>query len=372
MKPKRVFILGAGSSIGHSLGIFPSITGFFSSAQSLDLYSKMDFGLIAEYVEKVMGRDIYGNRVTIDIEALFTNIEIEIQRRPFSSLLEIRRQLLKLIQDVLIGLTNKFGNKESEYHYFKIDINDKDTIITFNWDTLLDNVMNRERILLNRYFNKKDQEPLSGHYWEFINNISAFGERTWDRMGIGNPYKDWNPDNGFYLKAHGSIDWFYCSNDSCRASRKVFPLPEPTLNYYCSECHEILECLIIPPVLNKEYRQYPVIRRIWNLAVKEISSSDELVIWGYSLPATDFYSDWLLRQARNSSISKLIIIDPAVYDRKNNRLRASFIRRFYNILRGKLEKESIILYDSFMDYLNGYNVLDKYSLGEAKKAYRQV
>jgi hypothetical protein len=144
------------------------------------------------------------------------------------------------------------------------------------------------------------------------------------------------------------------------------------LDYYCSECHEFLECLIIPPVLNKEYRQYPVIRRIWNLAVKEISSSNELVIWGYSLPATDFYSDWLLRQARSSSISKLIIIDPAVYDRRNNRLRASFIRRFYNIVRGKLEKESIILYDSFMDYLKGYNVLDKYSLGEAKKAYKLV
>jgi hypothetical protein len=74
--------------------------------------------------------------------------------------------------------------------------------------------------------------------------------------------------------------------------------------------------MIIPPVLKKEYRQYPLIRRIWNIASKEIESADEIIIWGYSLPPTDFLVFGLLRQARDKSLKRLILINPNIVRRK--------------------------------------------------------
>ena len=38
----------------------------------------------------------------------------------------------------------------------------------------------------------------------------------------------------------------------------------------------------------------------------------ELVIWGYSLPPTDFYSQWLFRQAPPHRLERVRIINPEV------------------------------------------------------------
>jgi hypothetical protein len=357
MGSKRIYILGAGSSIGHSKGLFPSITGFFSSAKKLGLSFQSQFNLISNYAEKVIGQNILSGKDRTDIEALFTHIEIEIERKPSSDLLAIRQQLLKLIQEVLIGLEEKLNNQKGEYHEFISMIGPKDTIITFNWDLLLDNLLNRKKILADRLMQLKDNDANSGQYWKFIIKLSAFGEQTIDGIAFEKPYRDWNPATGYYLKAHGSVDWFYCSNESCRASRKTFPLLEPALTHYCSECHEPLESLLIPPALNKEYRHYPLIRRIWNLAAKELNSAEELIIWGYSLPPTDFYCHWLLRQARESPLRSLVIINPSVFHRYRGKKKQHtvFIRRFYDIFKDKISNNSLYLYESFADYFKNYH-----------------
>lgn len=364
---KRVYVLGAGSSIGHSKGIFPSITKFFSSAKKFGLFSNDEFAELASYAKEVLGRDI---KHKINIEDLFTHIEIELERSSSSRLLEIRQELFDLIQRVLTTAEGNISDNNGEYQKFVSKLEKKDTIITFNWDLLLDNALNRATILDK--LAEPDRADVA-HYWQFIWHFSGLGEGTWKHISVQEPYHDWDPENGYYLKAHGSIDWFYCLNESCRAFRKVFPRPDPAKTYYCGECHEPLECLLIPPVLNKGYRQYPLIRRIWNVAAKELSSANELIIWGYSLPPTDFYSSWLLRQSREAQPQSLVIINPSVLGgKKQVRLNSSFVRRFYNIFRGKIAKESISLYESFEDYCNDNNILDKYGLGDIKSAYKAV
>jgi hypothetical protein len=362
---KRIYILGAGSSIGHSKGLFPSITGFFEAAKKLGLGSQKEFNLIEEYAEKVLGKPLLRGKSQIDIESLFTHIEIEIEKKQSPDLLAIRQQLLNLIQSVLIGLEERIEGRQGEYHNFASKLQDNDTIITFNWDMLLDNVLMRDKILDVCYGGKGGE--LRGQYYQFMFRLSAWGEQTIDGISIRKPYSEWNPDIGYYLKMHGSIDWFFCSNESCRGWRKTFPLSHPSQAHYCSECHEPLESLLIPPVLNKEYRQYPIIRKIWNLAAKEISLTNELIIWGYSLPPTDFYSLWLLRQARESPIQRLSVINPNVTSkgrlrRRHQVLGVSFVRRFYDIFRDKLDKKSINLYESFQDYSDGRDISQKYNI----------
>jgi hypothetical protein len=322
-----------------------------------------EFEKVLQYAKSVTGKNLLSKKSkAIDVEALFTHIEIELERSSSSELLFIREQLHKLIQHVLLGLESKINKSQGEYYSLlsKLEHRPQDTVVTFNWDLLLDNALERGNILANIY---KDTRvgATSELYNRFVYKMSALGERTLDYLAIEAPYQEWSHESGYYLKAHGSIDWFYCSNDQCRASRKVFPLPEPAKQYFCAECHEPLVLLIIPPVINKAYRQHPFIRKIWNIASKELSVAQELVVWGYSLPTTDFYAAWLFRRARCSSLKDITIINPSTFSKKKG-LNRAFIHRFYDIFRDLISKESVHVYESFEDYCNNRDTLSKHNI----------
>lgn len=357
---KRVFILGAGSSIAISGGKFPSINDFFVSAKSLGLTKNPEFEEIKNYLHKSLGIKSPG---MLNIEDLFTHIEIELERYNSPEITKIRLQLLKLIREVLIGLeeNTSINLDQNEVLNKKWKIVATDTFITFNWDLLLDNIFGRKNIL-------DGPRDTPGHsqykqYDNFIKNLSVHSEFTWAHLSIGDPYIKWDSNNGFILKLHGSVDWFSCINEKCRAWQKVFPLSKPLQTYYCSECHEPLENLLIPPILNKTYRQYSFIRRIWNLAAQEVRSANEIIIWGYSLPTTDFYSKWLLRQGRTDLIEKLVIINPfLVIGQKEKKIRRNFLTFFTEIFKGVGSLKKISLFEDFDDYCEGLDIPQKYGL----------
>ena len=64
-------------------------------------------------------------------------------------------------------------------------LDDKDSIITFNWDLLLDNVLGRKKMLAE--FNGKGDmsKYSSNHYYQFLLHLSALGEMTWKRSAVG-------------------------------------------------------------------------------------------------------------------------------------------------------------------------------------------
>lgn len=366
--------MGAGSSIGHSKGLFPSILNFFASAKKLQLHKTDGYSQIADYALKIIGKDILASGQNIDIEAFLTHIEIEIEKSPSPELLLIRREILSFIRKLLIGLSGQTSKKKGEYNKFVDNISKSDTIITYNWDLLLDDLLGREDVLGHTYGKTGTKNIIPTHYDDFMNNFTAIGEGTWGGLSVKKPYDHWDIDKGYFIKAHGSIDWFYCSNEVCRAYRKVFPVFNPDQNQHCSECHEQLDCLIIPPVLNKGYRNYPLLRVLWNLAAKEISIANEIVVWGYSLPPTDFYTSWLLRQAREAPLERLIIINPSVVTKTRAKLTLSisFIRKFYDILRGKISKDSIRLFESLDDYYSDRDIYKVHKISKQLASYSNL
>ena len=71
--------------------------------------------------------------------------------------------------------------------------------------------------------------------------------------------------------------------------------------------------LIIPPVRNKTYDLFGgLFRTLWNEAEKILAEADEVVVIGYSFPATDIQSDQLFRRAfsRRQTIPRVTVIDP--------------------------------------------------------------
>ncbi|MEW6740252.1 MAG: hypothetical protein ACOYU2_10795 [Nitrospirota bacterium] len=360
---KRIFILGAGSSISHD-DSFPSINVFFSKAKELGIDVKKEHPELHKYILKNFGIDTNSAKDKINIEIVFTSLEIDIERTQEASLQTIRLQILKLIQSVLIKLIEKIRDKESDLSQFAKRLDPKDTVITFNWDVLLDNILSREKFLRWAY-NYKDEDiskDIPNIYHTFIARLSGFGRGLISEIALKPPYTAWDNKNGYFLKLHGSIDWVFCNNDLCRAFGEGLPVKEIGDEYYCASCHEMMHPLLIPPVLNKQYRKYHLIRRIWNTAFKEVETANEIIIWGYSLPETDFYSAWLLRNARQS-IERLTLINPSVIKgEKEKKINKAFVNHFTNIFKGKLKKDSIILYENFKDYPGNLNAYEKYGI----------
>ena len=87
-----------------------------------------------------------------------------------------------------------------------------------------------------------------------------------------------------------------------------------------------------------------------------MSVANELTIWGYSLPPTDFHSSWLLRQAREAPLHKLVIINPQAASEKTGKVKATFIRRFKNAFRGRIKEIDISVFRTFGDYVEGNEV----------------
>ena len=71
---------------------------------------------------------------------------------------------------------------------------------------------------------------------------------------------------------------------------------------------------IIPPVGDKSKFFHSQIQNLWLYANAKLSNANELLIYGYSCPKTDFASEKLFKSAlsRNNKISKIMIIDKNV------------------------------------------------------------
>ena len=236
----------------------------------------------------------------------------------------------------------------------KKQLNPSDTVITFNWDLMLDNTFGRHEIFKDRH-----KKSINKQYSNFIEDFSSIDAFSWVSSGIPEPYLKYESKEGYYLKLHGSVDWGYCDNKKCRGYGNVIPLKFYQQQYYCGKCHTAFKTLIIPPVLNKQYEQYPLISSIWTAAERELNNTNELILWGYSLPPTDFYANWLLHQT--NKLNKVVVINPDV-KRGSEKItyNSNFLKRLLKPVGYKSNK--IELYEFFSDYISNINIAKKYKI----------
>lgn len=308
---KTVYILGAGSSISHTKGIYPNIKQIFRKAWDLHITTKNDKSVnpkyreLNDYLKTTFNYSISDKYKKLDYEKVFTFVEIENQKDPlkFGSL---RKNLLEILDQVFMKLKDHPEIKmASEYKRFLDGLNPYDTIITFNWDVLLDDFLGRKECIKINFEYKSDcddNENTSSlnHYRNFCELLKR--DETYYN-DISNRQK-----NGFFLKLHGSVDWHTCTNSSCVYFKRIFPTLFPLQNRICRRCLEPTQTWIIPPTLQKSFFPLPLISEQWNFAKEEIIKADKIVIWGYSLPPTDFNTEWLIRQTRKSTKDKIIYI----------------------------------------------------------------
>lgn len=348
--------------------MFPSLLGMPRTARDLGFLGSPEvpnedpgFVHLSRYLDTRHLGDLRGTNLSINLEEVLTLLEIDIAIAPEPKLLFARAYLIRLLRRTLMRLHKRFKGASKDYPRMVKRLAPNDTIITFNWDVLLDNALGRQE-RLNGLGATDDGNPHFAkpptRYDDFLLHFTGWGERTIHGISVPSPVNELT-ERGYYLKAHGSIDWYYCSNVQCRAVETVFPMLGSSKRPICSACRERTEVLIVPPTLNKRLRDVPLTRRVWTLASSEVAQSTHLAIWGYSLPPTDFFSSWLLRNSRHS-MKELTLINPEVSRGSEDKpkLNKAFVGKFVNAVSRSKRSFRLRVFRSYDEFENNLSPFD--------------
>ena len=191
-----------------------------------------------------------------------------------------KKDLQTLQRDLLLNIADWFHELSSQVtpsdpsvpwlkRFAKRVWEENATIISFNWDLILDELLFAERI---------------------------------DAVGYG--FKKGTAEGPVLLKPHGSLNWFEAPsaqylkdtkrelifegnrNDSIHAFRE-FRAP-------ISKRGRVYTPLIIPPVYLKNFEK-PVFVNLWKNCTSALSSVRKVVFLGYSLPVADLHAQFIMR-----------------------------------------------------------------------------
>jgi hypothetical protein len=344
-----VFVLGAGASSGESLkGLAesavavpsgdvtpPLTTGFFKR----ELYeavgyegekAESDFPLAfrhireAELLRENVGE---GNWASLNLEELFTSIELDLEFQGVESdagakRLLIRNELVRYIGRILALCTHKkYGEN---YRRLQSRLRSADSAITFNYDLLYDQELQRGH---------PEQRVAVGPYGNFFARV------------FQQPFLPDSQGPEIFLKMHGSLNWFQCTNFKCPGNTQVhFEVDAQrvldwatgaTQAKSCSRCGSEMIPLLIPPLLKKPISENWITRAVWGLARQTLATASKVVVVGFAAAETDFYARWLLRSAVGMrSDVEVFVVDPkndeaGFHQRMNRIFPRGWIGRFH-------------------------------------------
>lgn len=158
----------------------------------------------------------------------------------------------------------------------------QDTVITFNYDLVLDDAL-----------------------WRLGFRPEYHLERAENDTGQGPAVS--------VLKLHGSTNWQVCSK--CKhiviTRSKATGLP---LDYRLRPCHKCkkghFQLLLVPPSWDKTEHQ-GLMHRVWEAAAEALNKATRICIIGYSMPEADAFFKYLitLGLADNHQLYKLIVVN---------------------------------------------------------------
>jgi hypothetical protein len=374
---KRTVLLGAGASKSYNqskTGVkMPVAIDFFETFRQLKIAENpwVIIGGIINYIAEKNNSDILDfMHFSEDIEVLHT----EIQEKLYDALKEgdfFRQEnnilLLRSYNELIflfVSVINEIQNgKISDPHLnLAKQLNSNDSILTFNWDTLMDRALENETNWNadNGYFIKPTS--IYRDKWEKYNNkdnlldfpklLKLHGSSNW----LTSHFQK-SPDGKLELSQETNVEDFYiyeyATNPYSTYAGRFMNGYEPfSYGYYppnlplkgkpAPKGHVYVRSkvanpfmpdgvsndegltsmpLIIPPVKSKEYSLFGTLfSDIWREAKKELEFADKIYVIGYSFPKTDIRTDELFKTAfvRRKSIPEIIILNPEpdlIYER---------------------------------------------------------
>jgi len=243
--------LGAGASKASEFKL-PLMKGFF---QKEDLFSE-EYRRLCEFVVKnfppvlkkkisieetnlegIDSKDV--NLEDISLEDVITYLELGIDKfgsfgKPLNSaLLDARKQFIRFVQRQLRYPIKDGKDWCASFKSIFEKLTEKDTIITLNYDLIVENT-------LNRIHAESDQGSKSEHrLCKKMRSLLCPQIYVSGEIPVYVKEKGW--DSGWYLKLHGSINWVHCTNSNCLNHHIVTSSP-PTRGGASLLCVSLLSC----------------------------------------------------------------------------------------------------------------------------------
>lgn len=211
---------------------------------------------------------------------------------------------------------NSFAVKNSS------TVQPKNTIITFNYDTLLEESL--EEISVPYNLGILDTDISIEH-----NSSNLICKKSLTGLSI--------------LKLHGSMNWAlsYQPHEDFQnrgSSDKTYPhirIYNTATDLFRDDAHLYDQLILEPPTWNKG-ASGPILQLLWNKSIDALRTATRIFIVGYSIPETDMHFKYLMASglSDNISLEEIIIANPAFADEKES----DFLRtRVFRIFREEHE-----------------------------------
>jgi hypothetical protein len=251
-------------------------------------------------------------------EELLEYIYSAIRYAPDTSAPEFMRRIKDAnnFEELNINQKNKYSKILKTHNAVVSNLNENDSIISFNWDLLLDTALwvNNKEV----YFALRD---------ELLNPFGACQNQLGRRYGY---FSGDDIHQGYFFKMHGSVNLASCTNKNCiRFNFPVvldeFEAETPDL-LQCDVCFAPIQILIIPPHGNKSYRSNRFFKLQAGIAAQKLQIAEEIISIGYSFPDFDLEANSLMRLARldpkvesddtETFLKKIIVVNKEVDDKE--------------------------------------------------------
>lgn len=323
----KIFILGAGCSKNYLQGTTaipglkcPVDRDFFIMAkkvitnQAFDPLFDAQLNHLLKDIDEMFGNHDNDHLSVLDtpnlsLEKVMTEIAIQgslfdkpIFRYGWQYLSDptVSRRMSAFVELISRTIEESLKGPVCEKHKALADLIDKeDTIISYNYDLLMDNALRSRGKLTDE-----------GYKLSFYR---TFKDSAWSKP-------DSSDKTTTLLKLHGSLNWLRCRIcDSILLWHSEKVVNWSTIR--CPKCgapDQSMERILIPPLLAKDYGE-PAINYLWFEAVRALSEANEIIIIGYSLPPTDFASETLMLSGLGRKRKKvpltLVNPDPSIKGR---------------------------------------------------------
>ena len=248
---------------------------------------------------------LYGRVAGIGLENYYRDVETRESISSFAKTVnqpknwKKRKHLLEeLIRRVIIHATcelDKNGHlrplKSEPHNRILARLTDEDTILTFNYDTLIEESFGRDTVWTPR-----------GGYGDGVHGITAHWCKRWFK---DREIPSLQKSTVRLLKLHGSINWTTYKTGHVKLKDRPFVVRAGWEE----------KVSILPPGWNKKINIHPY-KLLWKEARLRLEQCQTLIIIGYSLPEADLLAKALFsevvrsRGARNDYLKQLHLADP--------------------------------------------------------------
>ncbi len=207
-------------------------------------------------------------------------------------------QFQRLLEWTLFWIIRKIDKSSAPAHYTFVQskIQPGDSIITFNYDIILDQIVWQ---LASENRNSIKWHPSTGYGITFKGYLDQLQPSQKDQLLA----LETDPSSIHIYKLHGSLGWFL----QAPAGELVLYLSgKPERGWLASKGYLSGQLLLIPPIPEKDFPFEPL-QEVWEQAEKALNNAEKVYFIGYRFPQIDLRALRLFESSCKNKVAELVL-----------------------------------------------------------------